>query len=185
MQKIVGDRLRPEAHHDPHGVEDARLTCALRWTCLNANWPVGPGPTVASSALRLRGGARIVLCQKLMAIAKGIRACRPTAEADAASFPCPGAVRSGTLFHMFLHDGAPSVRPNLHKDRMNIYKQAVCRHARHRHRDCGAGGLRKSIQRYFSEFRGRPHGNLDLAGQVQPDHGTLLRTGQLQKGALT
>ena len=26
MQKIVGDRLRPEAHHDPHGVEDARLT---------------------------------------------------------------------------------------------------------------------------------------------------------------
>jgi len=35
MQKIVGDRLRPEGHKDPHGVEEARAR--LRTSCAMIN----------------------------------------------------------------------------------------------------------------------------------------------------
>lgn len=46
MQKIVGDRLRPEGEHDPHGVEEARATLAMAYRLIDARmagraWPAG------------------------------------------------------------------------------------------------------------------------------------------------
>ena len=57
MQKIVGDRLRPDGAHDAHGVEEAHGTLRQVWTMLEkqlaghaANWIVGERFTMADCA---------------------------------------------------------------------------------------------------------------------------------------
>jgi glutathione S-transferase len=55
MQKIVGDRLRPDAAHDPHGVEGAKslLQEAYKWldnTLEKRNWAAGDEFTMADCA---------------------------------------------------------------------------------------------------------------------------------------
>ncbi|HEV8690979.1 MAG TPA: glutathione S-transferase family protein [Ideonella sp.] len=55
MQKIVGDRLRPEGDHDPHGVADARDTLQTAYAMLErqlakGTWAVGERFTLADCA---------------------------------------------------------------------------------------------------------------------------------------
>ena len=55
MQKVVGDRLRPEGKKDPHGVEDARrrLTVALDMIdkeMAGRTWAMGDDFTMADCA---------------------------------------------------------------------------------------------------------------------------------------
>jgi len=55
MQKIVGDRLRPEGSHDPAGVEEARaaLVRALDWAegeMRRRTWALGEAFTIADCA---------------------------------------------------------------------------------------------------------------------------------------
>jgi glutathione S-transferase len=55
MQKIVGDRLRPEDQRDPHGVAQARATLALSYAMLEADprtvaAAMGPHFTLADCA---------------------------------------------------------------------------------------------------------------------------------------
>lgn len=55
MQKIVGDRLRPEDKRDPHGVAEARATIATTYRLLESRiadtgWIAGPDFTLADCA---------------------------------------------------------------------------------------------------------------------------------------
>jgi glutathione S-transferase len=55
MQKVVGDRLRPEGRKDPHGVEDARRRMTVALDMLDAEmagrtWAVGEDFTLADCA---------------------------------------------------------------------------------------------------------------------------------------
>ena len=55
MQKVVGDRLRPEGKRDPHGVEDARTRMRTTLDMLDRDmqgktWAVGDGLTMADCA---------------------------------------------------------------------------------------------------------------------------------------
>ncbi len=55
MQKIVGDRLRPEGRNDPEGVVEARHTLDTAYAVLDAHlaqraWAAGPSFTVADCA---------------------------------------------------------------------------------------------------------------------------------------
>ncbi len=55
MQKIVGDRLRPEGEHDPRGVADARATLGMAYDMLERQlapgaWAVGDRFTMADCA---------------------------------------------------------------------------------------------------------------------------------------
>lgn len=55
MQKIVGDRLRPEGKRDPHGVEEARATLATTYKLLESRlsdvgWMAGGNFTLADCA---------------------------------------------------------------------------------------------------------------------------------------
>ncbi|MDB5719986.1 MAG: glutathione S-transferase [Alphaproteobacteria bacterium] len=51
MQKIVGDRLRPESRGDPHGVEEARLTIRTAYSLLDGRF--APSPWAAGEAFTL------------------------------------------------------------------------------------------------------------------------------------
>ena len=55
MQKIVGDRLRPEASKDPHGVEEARARLRSCYDMIDrqmagADWAMGEGFGLADCA---------------------------------------------------------------------------------------------------------------------------------------
>lgn len=55
LQKIVGDRLRPEGGHDPHGVAEARATLSMAYDMIEARmagraWPAGERFGVADCA---------------------------------------------------------------------------------------------------------------------------------------
>jgi glutathione S-transferase len=55
MQKIVGDRLRPDGAHDPHGVADARAQLAIAYGIIEGRaaertWAVGDAFTLADCA---------------------------------------------------------------------------------------------------------------------------------------
>ncbi|HUD52173.1 glutathione S-transferase family protein, partial [Parvibaculum sp.] len=55
MQKIVGDRLRPEGRHDPHGVEEARATLKTSLGLVEEDmagktWAMGEDFTMADCA---------------------------------------------------------------------------------------------------------------------------------------
>ena len=55
MQKVVGDRLRPEGRKDPHGVEDARRRISIALGMVDAEmadrtWAVGDEFTLADCA---------------------------------------------------------------------------------------------------------------------------------------
>ncbi|HWY24685.1 MAG TPA: glutathione S-transferase family protein, partial [Nevskia sp.] len=52
MQKIVGDRMRPEAAHDPHGVEEAKATLRTAYALIdremvNRSWVLGESYSLA------------------------------------------------------------------------------------------------------------------------------------------
>jgi glutathione S-transferase len=55
MQKVVGDRLRPEGKHDPHGVEDAKKRMRITLDIVDRDmqgktWAVGDSFTMADCA---------------------------------------------------------------------------------------------------------------------------------------
>ena len=55
MQKVVGDRLRPEGKKDPHGVEDARRRLTVALDMIDAEmagktWAMGDDFTMADCA---------------------------------------------------------------------------------------------------------------------------------------
>jgi glutathione S-transferase len=55
MQKIVGDRLRPEGKKDPHGVEEARARLLTAYGMIEAEmatrtWAMGDGFSLADCA---------------------------------------------------------------------------------------------------------------------------------------
>jgi glutathione S-transferase len=55
MQKVVGDRLRPDGKKDPHGVEDARRRLTIALDMIDAEmagktWAVGDDFTMADCA---------------------------------------------------------------------------------------------------------------------------------------
>src|SRR5262249_35283025 len=55
MQKIVGDRLRPEGNHDPYGVEQARATLRTAYELIEEDmatktWAIGESFSMADCA---------------------------------------------------------------------------------------------------------------------------------------